>query len=59
VYAAKPNLVKLLMDAGADPTSHVSGRRFPGKSPLQMAQTRGDRFPEVTQAMLTLLQRGL
>jgi ankyrin repeat protein len=62
VYAGKPNLVKLLMDAGADPTIKVSGRRFPGMSPLQMAQDRRDRYPEraeYTQAMLDILQRGL
>lgn len=59
VYAAKPNLVKLLMDAGADPNSTVYGRRYPGKTPLQMAQTRHSRFPEITQALLALLQRKL
>lgn len=55
------NIVKPLSDAGADPILQVSGRRFPGKSPLQMAQTWGnalpklDGLPEITQAILTLL----
>ncbi|ESZ90868.1 hypothetical protein SBOR_8737 [Sclerotinia borealis F-4128] len=61
VYAAKPNIVKLLLEAGTDPTTGVAGRRFPGKSPLQMEQTLGHRHSELTETILSLLQpqRGL
>jgi ankyrin repeat protein len=59
VYAVRPNIVKLLLDAGADPLTRATSRRFPGESPLQLAQTQGHRHPEITQTMLNLLQQGL
>ncbi|RMJ20767.1 hypothetical protein PHISP_08363 [Aspergillus sp. HF37] len=37
-YAAKPDIVKLLLDAGADPTAISVGRKYYGKSPAQVAE---------------------
>jgi ankyrin repeat protein len=59
VYAGKPNIVKLLLDAGADPTtkSAAGTRHYPGQTPSQIAQTLSHLTPpDITQAMLNLLQ---
>lgn len=59
VYASNPNIVKLLLDASADPTTHSAAgtRHYPGQTPSQIAQTLSHlRSPDITQAMLSLLQ---
>jgi ankyrin repeat protein len=54
VYSYKPNLVKLLLEAGADPTAQSAGTQFCGKTPLQAAETL--RHSNERQAILSLLQ---
>ncbi|KAE8372196.1 ankyrin [Aspergillus bertholletiae] len=52
IYSAKPNIVKLLLDAGADPTAVSVGTQFPGKNPSQAAETV--RHPETRQTIFVL-----
>ncbi|GFF29350.1 ankyrin repeat and KH domain-containing protein mask [Aspergillus udagawae] len=54
VYSYKPNLVKLLLEAGADPTARSAGTQFRGKTPLQAAETL--HHSHERQAILSLLQ---
>lgn len=54
VYAAKPNIVKLLLGAGADPTAISAGRKTYGESPAQVAERV--KHPETREAILSLLE---
>ncbi|KAF7159490.1 hypothetical protein CNMCM5623_004828 [Aspergillus felis] len=54
VHSCKPNLVKLLLEAGADPTARPACTQFRGKTPLQVAETLP--HPNARQAILSLLQ---
>ena len=54
VYAARPEIVKLLLDAGADPTTKsFDTKYYPGRTPAQIAKTLA---PDARQAILTRLQ---
>ncbi|RAQ49564.1 hypothetical protein AFGD_002135 [Aspergillus flavus] len=53
IRSAKPNLVRLLLDAGADPTVVSGGRKTYGKSPTQVADSVRD--PAIREAILSLL----
>ncbi|KAE8309982.1 ankyrin repeat-containing domain protein [Aspergillus transmontanensis] len=53
IRSAKPNLVKLLLDAGADPTVVSGGRKTYGKTPTQVAESVHD--PSIREAILSLL----
>ncbi|KAF5859537.1 hypothetical protein ETB97_002778 [Aspergillus alliaceus] len=54
IHSARPNIVKLLLDAGADPTGQSAHPQYRGGSPLQIA--KGIQLSELQQAILTLLQ---
>ncbi|KAE8151547.1 ankyrin repeat-containing domain protein [Aspergillus avenaceus] len=42
IHSCKPNIVKLLLDAGADPAGVSNGTEFPGETPLQVAESVED-----------------
>ncbi|KAB8238029.1 ankyrin repeat domain-containing protein [Aspergillus alliaceus] len=54
IHSARPNIVKLLLDAGADPTGQSAHPQYRGGSPLQIA--KDIQLSELQQAILTLLQ---
>ncbi|KAF5865110.1 hypothetical protein ETB97_005351 [Aspergillus alliaceus] len=53
ICCARPNVVKLLLDAGADLTIVSGGRKTYGKSPMQVAESVPD--PGTREAILSLL----
>jgi len=60
VYSAKPIVVKLLLDAGADPTVRAAATtKYPGQTPAQVAEKIGRMgFPDTMQTVLDILQSG-
>lgn len=54
IYSARPNLVKLLLHAGADRTARSPGTQYHGKTPSEAAETV--RNPNTRQAIPDLLQ---
>ena len=57
VWNGHPGLVKLLLDAGADPTARSTGKRYYGESPLAAAESI--RIPQNKQEIIALLQSQL
>ncbi|RAH78952.1 ankyrin [Aspergillus japonicus CBS 114.51] len=58
IYSGKPNIVKLSLDAGADPTGKTAHPEYSARSPLQIAGSLPSS--ELRQAILDLLQsRGI
>lgn len=53
VHASKPNIVRLLLDAGADPTAISVGRKNYGESPAREAERLP--HPGTREAILSLL----
>ncbi|KAE8157568.1 ankyrin repeat-containing domain protein [Aspergillus tamarii] len=53
ICCSRINVVKLLLDAGADPTVVSGGRRTYGKTPAQVAENVQD--PGIREAILSLL----
>jgi ankyrin repeat protein len=56
VSAKKPNIIKLLLDAGADRSMQSTGTRYTGQTPLQIAQMYSMVDPAITEIILSLLQ---
>ncbi|GAB1195627.1 hypothetical protein APSETT444_004889 [Aspergillus pseudonomiae] len=54
IQSARPNIVKVLLDAGAGPTGQLADLKYAGASPLRMA--RDIKLPEVQEAILSLLR---
>ncbi|KAJ5293541.1 beta-lactamase-like protein [Penicillium atrosanguineum] len=54
VRTGKPNIVKLLLDAGADPTARSAGKRYHGEPPSAAAQHQQN--PEIKEQLLDLLR---
>lgn len=54
VYAAKPNIVQLLLDAGADARAFSAGRKNYGESPAQVAERI--QHPGTREAILRPLE---
>lgn len=54
VWTGKPNIVKVLLDAGADPTARSAGRRYNGEPPSAAAEHQ--RTPKIKEELLRLLQ---
>ncbi|GAB1192907.1 hypothetical protein APSETT444_002106 [Aspergillus pseudonomiae] len=58
IHSARPNIVKVLLDAGADSTGQSAHPQYRGGSPLQIAKCI--RSPELQKTMLALLRsRGI
>lgn len=53
IYATQTKAVKVLLDAGADPTAISVGRRHHGKSPAQVAERLR---PSTRETILRLLE---
>jgi ankyrin repeat protein len=41
IYQRREAKVKLLLDAGADPSTKTTGRNYPGKTPAELALSKG------------------
>ncbi|KAJ6127215.1 hypothetical protein N7523_002827 [Penicillium sp. IBT 18751x] len=54
VRTGKPNIVKLLLDAGADPTTRSAGKRYYGELPSAAAELQQN--PEIKEKLLDLLR---
>ncbi|KAB8211915.1 ankyrin [Aspergillus parasiticus] len=54
IHSSRPNIVKVLLDAGADPTGQSAHPQYRGGSPLRLAKCI--RSPELQETMLALLQ---
>ncbi|KAJ5771518.1 uncharacterized protein N7511_003569 [Penicillium nucicola] len=54
VWSGRPNLVKILLDAGADPTARSLGKRYYGEPPLAAAEFI--RIPKYKEEIIALLQ---
>ncbi|GKZ99093.1 hypothetical protein AnigIFM60653_003295 [Aspergillus niger] len=59
VYIAKEGIVKILLDAGADPAARSKCRQFGDKSPSEVAETRmkyTTNVPDLQASFLTILE---
>ncbi|KAE8348481.1 ankyrin [Aspergillus coremiiformis] len=54
IHSARPKIVKILLDAGADPTGQSAHPQYRGVGPLQIV--KNIQSPKLQQAILTLLQ---
>ncbi|KAF5855562.1 hypothetical protein ETB97_008986 [Aspergillus alliaceus] len=56
VYLAKDGIVKLLLDAGADPTARSNCRQFGDKSPSEVAEERLQHYPTLQATFQTIFE---
>lgn len=56
VYLAKEEVVKLLLEAGADPTARANCRQFKNQSPSEVAERRLQRDPHLQAPLQTILE---
>ncbi|RAH78950.1 ankyrin [Aspergillus japonicus CBS 114.51] len=56
VYLAKGRVVELLLEAGADPTARVECRQFGDRSPVGVAEARGQRDPALQVPLQNIIE---